>query len=292
MNPRPVLSLAVAAIGFTLFATSPGTAGSAFHGSAAFHGISASHGGLTFQGGIGGGCHHGGGHRIVKIWNFNKNINVNQNLNVNKNLNINKNIVIAKSNSISVAVSGAASAAAGYSSSGSYAETTVVNHGGGELSAEAGETCEMQEGSVVKAIHAVCVSENGREFPASHMLRETWVDTTYEGEVARCIAGSTIKVVIGDLVETDQGMAGTYDNGEVLACGRGEALWHYKNGMVKCAPAMPVKDCTERTNLRKYGTGDFFFSYRGKVCVNRVARSSSTDLSSSSWDGGVGDGSE
>ena len=55
---------------------------------------------------------------------------------------------------------------------------------------------------------------------------------------------------------------------------------------------MRVKDCTERTNLRKYGTGDFFFSYRGKVCVNRVARSSSTDLSSSSWDGGVGDGSE
>jgi hypothetical protein len=298
MNPRPILSLAVAAIGFMLFATSPGTAGSTFHGATAFHGIGTSQGGLTSPGGTGGGCHHGGGHRIIKFWNFNKNINinknlnVNQNLNVNKNLNINKNIVIAKSNSISVAVSGATSAAAGYSSSGSYAETVTVNHNEGGESVAAEETCEIQEGTVVKAIHALCVSEEGREFPASHMLRETWIDTTYEGEVVRCIAGSTVKVVIGDVVETDQGTAGTYENGEVLACGRGEALWHYKNGMVKCAPAMPVKDCTERTNLRKYGTGDFFFSYRGKVCVNRVARSKSVDLSSTSWNGGVGEGDE
>lgn len=290
MNPRPVLSFAVAAIGFTLLATAPGTAGSPFHVAAAIRGPGTSHGRLTFPGGTGG-CHHG--HPIVKIWNFNKNININKYLNVNKNLNINKNIVIAKSNSISVAVSGAASTAAGYSSSGSYAETTVVNHGGGDVAAEAEETCEMQEGSVVKAIHAVCVSEEGREFPASHMLRETWIDTTYEGEVARCIAGSTVKAVLGDVVETDQGMAGTYNNSEVLACSRGEALWHHKNGMVKCAPAMPVKDCTERTNLRKYGTGDFFFSYRGKVCVNRVAKSeNNADVSSTSWDGGVGGGSD
>jgi hypothetical protein len=28
-----------------------------------------------------------------------------------------------------------------------------------------------------------------------------------------------------------------------------------------------VPDCTERTNLRKYGTGDMFFTYRAKVCM-------------------------
>jgi hypothetical protein len=167
-----------------------------------------------------------------------------------------------------------------------------INRGGeaSSASAAAEETCEMQEASVVKAVHAVCISSEGREFPASHMLPETWIDTAYEGEVARCIAGSTVKVVIGDVVQSDQGMAGTYENGEMLACGRGEALWHYKNGMLKCAPAMPVKDCTERTNLRRFGTGDFFFSYRSKVCVSRVARSKSVDISSVSWDGGVGDG--
>ena len=281
MTLRPAMLFAATAIGFTALAASPGNAGS----------FSALHGGkfTVAPGGGGGHCHHGG---HIKIWNINvnKNWNFNNNINVNKNLNINKNIVIAKSNSVSVSVAGAAAGAAGFASSGSYAENVNVNRGGGE-SVAAEETCEMQEGSVVKAIHAVCVSAGGREFPASHMRPETWIDTTYEGEVARCISGSTVKAVIGDVTETDQGMAGTYDNGEVLACGRGEALWHYKNGMVKCGPAMPVKDCTERTNLRKYGTGDFFFSFRTKVCASRVARSKSVDTSDVSFDGGVGDSS-
>jgi hypothetical protein len=286
MNARPVLTIAAAAFGALALAASPGNAGN-FGGG--FHGGKFVMAGV--RGGGGDHCHHGGTH--IKIWNnnvnINKNWNINNNINVNKNLNINKNIVIAKSNSISVAVSGDSSAP-GYASSGSYAETTMVNHGG-EVSANAEETCQMTEGSVVKAIHAVCVSSEGREFPASHMLPETWIETTYEGEVARCIAGSRLNITIGDVIETDQGMAGTYQNGEVLACGRGESLWHYKNGMVKCGPAIPVKDCTERTNLRRYGTGDFFFSYRDKVCVSRVAKSKSVDLSSTNWDGGVGDGS-
>ena len=280
MNLRSILSVALAVAGLTVLAVSPTIAGgSIFHG-----------GGFTFAGGSNRGhCHGGGGGHVVKIINFNKNLNFNNNINLNKNININKNIVIAKSNSFSIAVAGAAAGAAGYSSSGSYSESVTVNRGGEAASVSAEETCEMQEGSVVKAIHAVCVSAEGREFPASHMLPETWIDTAYEGEVARCIPGATVKVTIGDVVESDQGLAGTYDRGEVLACGRGEALWHYKNGMVKCAPALPVKDCTERTNLRKYGTGDFFFSYRSKVCVNRVASSRSSDLSSTSFDGGVGD---
>jgi hypothetical protein len=280
MNLRSILSVALAVAGLTMLAVSPTIAGgSIFHG-----------GGFTFAGGSNRGhCHGGGGGHVVKIINLNKNLNINNNINLNKNININKNIVIAKSNSFSIAVAGAAAGAAGYSSSGSYSESVTVNRAGEAASVSAEETCEMQEGSVVKAIHAVCVSAEGRAFPASHMLPETWIDTAYEGEVARCIPGATVKVTIGEVVESDQGLAGTYDRGEVLACGRGEALWHYKNGMVKCAPAMPVKDCTERTNLRKYGTGDFFFSYRSKVCVNRLASSRSSDLSSTSFDGGVGD---
>ena len=62
--------------------------------------------------------------------------------------------------------------------------------------------------------------------------------------------------------------------------------------MLKCAPAMPVRDCTERTNLRKYGTGDMFFSYRTRVCVTREASADAEDLSGMSMDGGVGDGSD
>jgi hypothetical protein len=56
-----------------------------------------------------------------------------------------------------------------------------------------------------------------------------------------------------------------------------------------------VKDCTERTNLRLYGTGDFFFSYRTQVCAmsSRMSQSQATDaeVSGMSMDGGVGSAS-
>ena len=42
-------------------------------------------------------------------------------------------------------------------------------------------------------------------------------------------------------------------------CAPHQALRHFKNGVLKCALAVPVPDCTERTNLRKFGTGDMFF---------------------------------
>jgi hypothetical protein len=89
-------------------------------------------------------------------------------------------------------------------------------------------------------------------------------------------------------------MAGTYANGQVLMCGLHEALRHYKDGMLKCAPAVPVPDCTERTNLRRYGTGDLFFSYRAQVCVtggeSHDVSTSDLDLSGMSLEGGVSSG--
>ena len=53
--------------------------------------------------------------------------------------------------------------------------------------------------------------------------------------------------------------------------------------MLKCAPAEKVVDCTERTNLRKYGTGDMFFTYVTKVCIegNRELVGGSSRVSSS-----------
>ena len=140
----------------------------------------------------------------------------------------------------------------------------------------------------MKAIHAVCVASNGMEFPASHMIADTWISASYEGEVARCIPGAYIKATIGDVLQSDQGMAGTYSHGTVLKCGLHEALRHYKNGMLKCAPEVPVPDCTERTNLRRYGTGDLFFTFRAKVCVAPQLRQDAS-INGMSLDGGVGD---
>jgi hypothetical protein len=238
---------------------------------------------------------------ITKNIDNSKNININKNVNINKNININKTIVINKGGGgaeaqafAAASASATANASAGsVSYSAAYSESTVINHngGGGEVAVAAEQSCQMTEATVVKALHVVCVTAEGREFPASHMLKDTWVESGYEGEVARCIPGATIKAVIGDVVQSDEGMAGTYASGQVLACGVHEALRHYKDGMLKCAPAVPVKDCTERTNLRLYGTGDFFFSYRAQVCAT-MARKSQSDLevTGMSLDGGVGDG--
>jgi hypothetical protein len=278
-------------------------------------------------GGHGPGCHGGGGGgKIINIYkpvniykpiniskniNINKNINLSKNININKNVNINKNININKSIVINKGGSGAeaaafaaafssanASASAGsqaVASSGSYSDVTVINQGGGlgtaiAVSAEA-QQCEMQEATIVKSIHAICVAE-GREFAASHMLRDTWIESGFEGEVARCIPGAHLKIVVGDVVQSDQGMAGTYAHGSIMECGEHEALVHFKDGQLKCVAARPVPDCTERTNLRKYGTGDFFFSYRGKVCVgaSRVASAEQETSSAGGLElsGGVG----
>jgi len=274
----------------------------------------ASAGGGGGGGGTGPGCHgggggHGGGVVIIKPVTINTNININKNIDINKNVNINNNIDISKSISISNSSSTAsasasveagafsragASAGAGATvySGGSYVEDTVVNRNADIGNIATSQACEMQEATVVKAIHAVCVSPNGQEFPASHMVGETWIDASYEGEIARCIPGSVVKVVVGDVVQSDQGMAGSYQSATPIMCGEHEALRHFKNGMLKCAPEMPVKDCTERTNLRKYGTGDLFFSYRTQVCITpgRTASTRPTDVGGMTLEGGVGSG--
>jgi hypothetical protein len=263
-------------------------------------------------------CHNGGGSTViiykpvniykpvtintnVDIW---KNIDIQNNVNINKNINIEKNITINNGGSASATATASAFASAisntgatanaGAVYYGSYSEENVVYNGvGGEIgNINAAQACEMQEATVVKAIHAVCVAADGREFPASHMVPETFIDSSYEGEIARCIPGARIKLVIGDVVQSDQGMAGTYEHGAVLICGEHEAVRHYKDGMLKCERAVPVKDCTERTNLRKYGTGDMFFSFRGQVCATpaRAAMAQPVEVTGLSLEGGVGGG--
>jgi hypothetical protein len=132
-----------------------------------------------------------------------------------------------------------------------------------------GGQCHFVQATVIKSIHAVCVSADGHQFPASHMTPDTWINSGYEGEVARCLPGSTLRVLVGSVLQSNQGMATSYEDAEALVCGAGEAVRHYKDGMLKCAPAEKVVDCTERTNLRKYGTGDMFFTFVSQVCLEQ-----------------------
>ncbi|MBI1328716.1 MAG: hypothetical protein GC166_02295 [Alphaproteobacteria bacterium] len=242
---------------------------------------------------------------ITKNIDASKNISIVKNIDNSKYINIQKNITINKGGSSSAEATAMAEAFASASAqasaqanvtvyNGSYQYVNVRNNVGGDVSVDVEQTCEMQEAVVVKAVHAVCVAY-GKEFGASHMDAETFINSGYEGEVLRCIPGAYLRVTIGDVVQSDQGMAGAYGNGQVIECQVGEALRHYKGGMLKCAPAQPVKDCTERTNLRKYGTGDLFFSYRTQVCLSQSTASAKSvnrrelELTGMNLQGGVGE---
>jgi hypothetical protein len=127
----------------------------------------------------------------------------------------------------------------------------------------------------VKAVHAVCLDRRGKSHPAARMRAETWIDASYSGEIYRCLEGSSLRVIVGHVVESEQGMAAVYEGGESLECRASESLRHYADGMVKCATQEPVRDCTERRNLRAWGAGDIFFSYQSKVCAKSYSASSS-----------------
>jgi hypothetical protein len=80
----------------------------------------------------------------------------------------------------------------------------------------------------------------GQLHPATRMLGETWIDSSIEQELYRCLLGATLRVAFGEVVQSSHGMAGVYDNGRILICGPGEALRHFTDGLVKCAPAVPT----------------------------------------------------
>jgi len=68
---------------------------------------------------------------------------------------------------------------------------------------------------------------------------------------------------------SNQGMAVSLNDAQILSCAPGQAVRHFKDGMLKCAVVQRVPDCTERTNLRKWGTGDMFFTYVTRVCLDQ-----------------------
>lgn len=256
---------------------------------------------------------------VYKPITINKNVEINKSIDItknidnskyidnSKNINIKKSIVINKgggeaealaiaaafaqasaSASAQVNINGSANAMASamsggvsYVSSGSYVEAPPSYTGGdlGNISVQAPQQCVWRDATVVKAVRALCVSADGREFPAAHMTGETWINGAYEGELARCLPGSVLKVVLGKMSQSNQGMAGAFEGAETIQCRPHEALRHYKGGVLKCAPAVVVPDCTERGNLRKWGTGDMFVSYHSRVCVDVDSREYSEMMS-------------
>ena len=155
-------------------------------------------------------------------------------------------------------------------------------------------------------IRAVCLDDRDIPHPASQVTPDRDIDSGYDGELYRCIAGSRMQYVVGAYEGYSQANFG----GETYVCGKNEALYYggggrgdsglaggpdgrgAQGGALACRPQRPARDCNERSLLRRYGAGvkvvtilttEKYTAYR-----EETVRESSMSGMSLSLDGGVG----
>lgn len=152
-------------------------------------------------------------------------------------------------------------------------------------------------------IRAVCLDDRDIPHPASQVMPDRDIDSGYDGELYRCIAGSRMQYVVGAYEGYSQANFG----GETYVCGKNEALYYGgggrgdsglsggpdgRGGALSCRPQRSARDCNERSLLRRYGAGvkvvtilttEKYTAYR-----EETVRESSMSGMSLSLDGGVG----
>lgn len=132
----------------------------------------------------------------------------------------------------------------------SYAETVT------EQVPTTQTTCINQGGhtSALRPVQAFCIDDKGTPHPASRPSSAERVEANFEGEIFRCMAGTTMQVVIG---ERDGLAGGSHDfqNVSGFSCAKGEALVHRRGGQLVCQPQIPRRNCNERSLLRRNGPG-------------------------------------
>jgi hypothetical protein len=155
-------------------------------------------------------------------------------------------------------------------------------------------------------IRAVCLDDRDVPHPASQVTPDRDVDSGYDGELYRCIAGSRMQYVVGAY----EGISESNFGGETYVCGKNEALYYGgggggsgggsglaggpdgRGGALVCRPQKPARDCNERSLLRRYGAGvkvltilttEKYTAYR-----EETVREQSSQGLSLSLDGGVG----
>ena len=99
-------------------------------------------------------------------------------------------------------------------------------------------------------IQAVCIDDRSVPHPASQVQPGRDVYDGYEGELYRCLAGTSLQITIAEYLGEIR-----FDQGETMSCRKGEALWRGRGATLECRPQLPARDCNERSLLRRYGAG-------------------------------------
>ena len=146
---------------------------------------------------------------------------------------------------------------------------------------------------IVRPVQAVCVDDRGVPHPASQVDSSDRVPDGYQGELFRCMAGTSMQVTLGSV---ENGSA-SFAHGETFACQKGEALVHHRDGRLTCAPQTPERSCNERSLLRRHGAGIKLIQSRveARTCIPRTRTVTKTVEREAGgqamvFDGGVGQG--
>lgn len=102
-----------------------------------------------------------------------------------------------------------------------------------------------------RPVQALCIDDRNTPHPASRVDGELSVSGNYTGELYRCVAGTHMQVTLGEMID---GKA-SFDTGETFSCGKGEALYHSRGGVLQCRIQVAERNCNERSLLRKFGPG-------------------------------------
>ena len=164
-------------------------------------------------------------------------------------------------------------------------------------------TCVNQGGysTTYRPVQAVCVDDKGTPHPASRPSADERVDVSFEGEVFRCMAGTSMQVIIGNGSQLAGGAtSNSFQNASGFSCAKGEALVHRRGGELVCQPQVPQRNCNERSLLRRNGPGVKLIQMRAPAsCVpttttvmetvtRQVQRTRPAKTAPMVFDGGVG----
>jgi hypothetical protein len=217
-------------------------------------------------------------------------------------------VVNANASATSTAVAGASAGSGSGASAGSTVYYGGGTHGGyysgpvstgyiQGLNVEGGEARRRASYEATRTrfkrvvIRAVCLDDRDVPHPASQVTPDRDIDSGYDGELYRCIAGSRMQYVVGAYESFNGGNFA----GETYVCGKNEALYYSpgaQGGATACRPQRPARDCNERSLLRRYGAGvkvltmmttEKYTAYR-----EETVREQSSQGLSLSLDGGVG----
>ncbi|QQQ20149.1 hypothetical protein JIP62_13305 [Brevundimonas vitis] len=217
-------------------------------------------------------------------------MNVNVNVNANSNANANASARASARGGSTVIVAGGGGAYINVEQP--YPTTINGLNVDGHVVQRMGRTAYTATRRVSKrvVIQAFCIDDRGVPHPASQVRPDRDVYEDYEGELYRCIAGTSLQVTIADY----DGRI-SFEHGETLTCRKGEALWHGgREGFVECRTQRQERECNERSLLRRYGAGvkiltvyreETYTDYREELVEEVVG---SVHGASITLDGGVG----